>query len=150
MTDAASIRTEVANDDGSEVLRLHREFAEANGPLDSNYLRSRVVQDPEELVWFNLNGSIYVGTDHIAQLWDMLSSIMGGEAAIANLRDERVQVVGDVAWVTYLSTYQAEFGNLGNFNADLRGTEVWRRENGQWRLAHAHFSTHTPGQMGGY
>ncbi|HST39658.1 MAG TPA: nuclear transport factor 2 family protein [Conexibacter sp.] len=136
--------------DEQEILRLHREFVDANGPLDSSYLRERVVDGPQELVWFNLNGSNYIGQDHIAQLWDMLSSIMGGEAMNSELRDERVEVVGDVAWVSYLNHYAADFGNLGSFNAGMRATEVWRRADGEWKLAHAHFSTHVPRQMGGH
>jgi len=135
--------------EAEEILRLHREFVDANGPLDSSYLRKRMVEGPDELVWFNLNGSVYIGLEHIAQLWDMLSSIMAGEAMNAELRDERVDVVGDVAWVTYLNHYKADFGNLGTFNAGMRGTEIWRRDEGTWRLAHAHFSTHVPNQMGG-
>lgn len=135
--------------DTEEILRLHREFVDANGPLDSSYLRKRVVAGPEELVWFNLNGSNYIGLEHIAALWDMLSSIMAGEAMSSELRDERVDVVGDVAWVTYLNHYRADFGNLGSFNAGMRGTEIWRRDGGTWQLAHAHFSTHVPNQMGG-
>ncbi len=136
--------------DTAQVRRLHQEFVAANGPLDSNYLRAHAASGPDELIWFNLNGSNYVGLDHIAQLWDMLSAIMGGEAMNAELRDERVDVVGDVAWVSYLNHYKADFGNLGSFNAGMRGTEIWRRTDGTWVLVHAHFSTHVPKQMGGY
>ena len=137
------------DEDTREVLRLHREFVDANGPLDSSHLRERAVLGPDELIWFNLNGSVYTGIDHITQLWDMLASIMGGEAMSADLRDEHVTVVGDVAWVTYLNHYQADFGNLGSYNAGMRGTEIWQRRDGTWLLAHVHFSTHVPNQMGG-
>jgi ketosteroid isomerase-like protein len=140
----------VLNAEEQEVMRLHREFVEANGPLDSQYLREMLVTDADEFVWFNLNGSVYVGLDHIAQLWDLLASIMGGQAMNTELRDERVEVVGDVAWVSYLNHYRADFGNLGSFNAGMRATEIWRRQDGSWRLAHAHFSTHVPKQMGGF
>jgi ketosteroid isomerase-like protein len=136
--------------DVQEILRIHREFVDANGPVDSSYLRERAVSEPGELVWFNLNGSNYIGLDHIVQLWDMLRSIMGGEGMSSDLREEQVRVVGDVAWVSYLNHYAADFGNLGSFNAGMRGTEIWRRIDGEWKLAHAHFSTHVPGQMGGH
>lgn len=135
--------------DTQEIMRLHREFVDANGPLDSSYLREHVTPVPEELVWYNLNGSVYVGQDHIAQLWDMLSSVMGGQAMNAELRDERVEVDGDVAWVTYLNHYKADFGNLGSYNAGMRSTEIWRRRDARWELVHTHFSTHVPNQMGG-
>ena len=136
--------------EAQEIMRLHRELVNANGPLDSTYLRRRVTAVPDELVWYNLNGSVYVGQDHIVALWDMLAAAMGGQAAMnAELRDERVEVDGDVAWVTYLNHYQADFGNLGSFNAGMRATEIWRRRDGGWQLVHAHFSTHVPNQMGG-
>jgi ketosteroid isomerase-like protein len=134
--------------DAQEIMRLHREFVDANGPLDSSYLRRRVTAIPDELVWYNLNGAVYVGQDHIAQLWDMLSSALGGEAISAELRDERIVVVGYVAWVTYLNHYQADFGDLGNYNAGMRSTEIWRRREGDWELVHAHFSAHAPDATG--
>lgn len=137
--------------DAREIMRLHRELVDANGPLDSSYLRRRVTAVPDELVWYNLNGSVYIGQDHIAALWDMLSAAMGEqEAMTAELRDERVEVVGDVAWVTYLNHYRADFGNLGSCNAGMRATEIWRRRDDTWQLVHAHFSTHVPNQMGGH
>lgn len=139
----------VIDGDAREIMSLHREFVEANGPLDSSYLRQRVTAVPDEMVWYNLNGSVYIGQDHIAQLWDMLSATMGGQAMNAELRDERVEVVGDVGWVTYLNHYQADFGNLGSFNAGMRSTEIWRRREDKWELVHVHFSTHVPNQMGG-
>jgi ketosteroid isomerase-like protein len=141
--------TTMIDADAAEILRLHREFVDANSPLDSSYLRERVTAVPDELVWYNLNGSVYIGQDHIAQLWDMLSSAMGGQAMSAELRDERVEVLGDVAWVTYLNNYKADFGNLGSYNAGMRSTEIWRRRDGKWELVHTHFSTHVPNQMGG-
>lgn len=139
----------VLDRDTEEIRRLHREFVDANGPLDSRYLHEHATPTPEELVWYNLNGSVYVGLDHIAQLWDMLASVMGGQAISAKLRDERVEVVGDAAWVTYLNHYKADFGNLGSYNAGMRSTEIWRRSEGTWKLVHVHFSTHVPNQMGG-
>ncbi|GFG73191.1 YybH family protein [Mycobacterium botniense] len=135
--------------DVAQIMRLHREFVEANGPLDSSYLRRRVTATPGELVWYNLNGSVYRGQDHIAELWDALASNMSGPASTTELRDEHVEVVGDVAWVTYLNHYRSDFGDLGSCDCDMRATEIWRRRDGEWRLVHAHFSTHVPNQMGG-
>ncbi|WP_322860914.1 nuclear transport factor 2 family protein [Mycobacterium europaeum] len=145
MTQGATVR----EGDAAEIMRLHREFVDANSPLDSRYLRRRVSADPGELVWYNLNGSAYVGQDHIAALWDTLSANMNEQAVSAELRDERVEVEGDVAWVTYLSHYQADFGELGTYDGGMRSTEIWRRRGGEWRLVHTHFSAHVPDQMGG-
>ncbi len=135
--------------DVAEIMRLHREFVDANGPLDSSYLRRRVTPTPNELVWYNLNGSAYIGQDHIAGLWDTLSANMNSPAVSTELRDERVEVDGDVAWVTYLSHYQGDFGELGTFDGGMRSTEIWRRRDGEWELVHTHFSVHVPDQMNG-
>lgn len=139
----------VLEGDAAEIMRLHREFVDANGPLDSSYLRRRVSAAPGELVWYNLNGSAYVGQDQIAQLWDRLAANMAEQAVSAELRDERVEVEGDIAWVTYLSHYQADFGKLGTYDGGMRSTEIWRRRNAHWELVHTHFSVHVPNQMGG-
>jgi ketosteroid isomerase-like protein len=139
----------VLESDVAEIMRLHREFVDANGPLDSSYLRRRVSAAPGELVWYNLNGSTYIGQDHIAQLWDTLAANMAEQAVSTDLRDERVEVTGDVAWVTYLSHYQADFGKLGSYDGGMRSTEIWRRRDGHWELVHTHFSAYVPNQMGG-
>ena len=137
--------------DREEILRLHREFMQANEPLDSSYLRKMCVDGPDELVWFNLNQSNYIGLDHICNLWDLLHGILAGqEGKVSELRDERVDVEGDMAVLTCQLKYTGDFGNLGTFDTDCRGTEVWRRRGGEWKLAHGHWSTHVPGQMGGY
>lgn len=137
-----------ADSDAAEIRRLHREFVDANGPLDSSYLRRRATAVPDELVWFNLNGEVYIGQDQIVQLWDALSAAMRSPAVSAEMRDERIEVVGDVAWVSYLNHYQADFGDIGSYNAGMRSTEIWRRREGDWELVHAHFSTYLPTQAG--
>lgn len=141
--------TPSVDDDAAEIMRLHREFVDANSPLDSSYLRRRVSATPNELVWYNLNGSAYIGQDHIAQLWDTLSANMETPAINSELRDERIQVDGDVAWVTYLSHYKADFGKLGVYDGGMRSTEIWRRRDGNWEIVHTHFSVHVPNQMSG-
>jgi ketosteroid isomerase-like protein len=137
--------------DREEIMRLHREFLAANEPLDSSYLRKHCVEGPDELVWFNLNQSNYKGLDHIAKLWDMLRAILAGqEGKASNVRDEKIDISGDLALVTYVMRYAGDFGNLGTFDTDCRGTEVWKRIDGEWKLFHGHWSNHVPGQMGGH
>lgn len=137
------------HDDAAEIMALHREFVDANSPLDSSYLHRRVTAAPGELVWFNLNGSNYIGQEEIVRLWDMLAENLAAPAINSDIRDERVEVIGDVAWVTYLSRYRADFGQLGTYDGGMRGTEVWVRRAGDWELVHTHFSPHVPNQMSG-
>ena len=78
----------------------------------------------DTLVWYNLNQSNYIGVDHICELWEMLRAAMGGMEAKCEAFDESVTVTGDLALVTYLMHFAADFGALGKFVQDARDTEV--------------------------
>ena len=63
--------------------------------------------------------------------------------------DERVDVIGDAALVTYLMHFEADFGALGKVAQDARSTEVWQKVDGEWKMIHFHCSNYVPGVMGG-
>lgn len=79
----------------------------------------------------------------------MLSANMTAPALSTEIHDERVEVEGDVAWVTYLSRYQADFGAVGTYDGGMRSTEIWRRRDGKWEIVHTHFSAPAPAQTSG-
>jgi ketosteroid isomerase-like protein len=136
--------------DEQAVLDLHLGFVAANRTGDTSFLRAHMAPG-KELVWFNLNRSTYLGVDHICRLWEYLSesalrSKGGGGRATCESIDPQVTVVGDVAWVTYRLRFEADFGpELGQVNQPSRGTEIWRRIDGEWRMAHCHFSDYAAG-----
>lgn len=142
--------TSTSNDDVEELRKLHHEFVEANAVSDPGFLAAHMAPGPDVLTWFNLNGSDYVGVDHISELWQMIKGLLGDGRAESESSDERVTVEGDIGWVEFHLYYEADFGNLGKVAQHGRGTEIWRRVEGQWRMVHCHFSNHVPNQMGGY
>jgi ketosteroid isomerase-like protein len=142
-------RREMAKSDEERIWELHKGFLDANKVGDSQFLKDHMAPGPDTLLWYNLNQSNYIGVDHIVELWDMLRAATGGKPAKVVARDERVTIVGDLALVTYLLDFSADFGALGKFTQEARDTEVWRRIGGDWKMIHFHCSNYVPGVMGG-
>ena len=139
----------MANDDEQRIWELHRGFVQANRTGDVPFLRRNMAPGPDTLRWYNLNQSNYVGVDHICELWEMLRAASGGKEAKVETWDDRVVMSGDLALVTYLLHFEADFGALGKFIQDARDTEVWQKMNGEWKMIHFHCSNYVPGVMGG-
>jgi ketosteroid isomerase-like protein len=79
----------------------------------------------------------------------MLRAASAGKEARVETRDDRVTIVGDMALVTYLLDFAADFGALGKFVQQARDTEVWQKIGGEWKMIHFHCSNYVPGVMGG-
>lgn len=137
--------TTIATKTGDEdtILELHKGFVEANTWGDTDYLRAHMAPGPEGFRWYNLNKSVYVGMDHIIRLWDFLVA-MGGKAEIT-MYEEQLEVVGDVAWVTYIMQFDLDAGPMGKICQAARSTEIWQRMDGEWKMVHFHCSEHEPG-----
>lgn len=135
--------------DEKRIWELHRGFCDANKVGDSQFLRDHMAPGPDTLIWYNLNQSNYIGVDHIVELWDMLREAAAGKEARVISRDDRVIVVGDMAVVSYLLDFSADFGALGRFEQEARCSEVWQKMNGEWKMLHFHCSNYIPGVMGG-
>ena len=115
MTDTAT------RNDEATVMELHNGFVEANTTGHHPFLEAHMYPGPDRLIWYNLNQSNYYGVDHIVELWKMLTAISPpGAKAVCVPRDERVDVIGDAALVTYLMHFEADFGALGKFAQDAR------------------------------
>ena len=139
----------MATSDEEKIWELHRGFVQANRTGEVPFLRKHMAPGADMLVWYNLNQSNYIGVDHICELWEMLRAAMGGMEAKCEAFDESVTVTGDLALVTYLMHFAADFGALGKFVQDARDTEVWQKQNGEWKMIHFHCSNYVPGVMGG-
>jgi ketosteroid isomerase-like protein len=138
------------SEDEKRIRELHDGFVEANRTGDVPFLRAHMAPGKETLTWFNLNQSNYVGVDHICELWEFLRNLSAGGKAECKVREERITVSGDAAWVVYALDFRADFGAMGKVAQDARCTEVWQRLGGDWRMVHFHCSNHVPGQMGGF
>ncbi len=140
---------EPATADERRILELHEIFIEANKTADTSMLRPMLPAGPNEMTWFNLNESNYVGADHICQLWDMLHGLLAGGPATITETERRWEVVGDMGYVAYMLDVNYDLGNLGVFDTGTRCTDVWRKIDGDWKLVHFHCSNYLAAQMGG-
>ncbi len=134
--------------DEQRIWQLHRQFVVAGTEGDHPFLQDNMVSGGK-LIWYNLNKSNYYGLDHIIELWKTLTAAAPGGRATATPREEEVTVAGDMALVTYLFEFKADFGDMGKVEHQARNTEVWQRIQGDWKMIHYHCSDHEPGIMGG-
>lgn len=81
------------------------------------------------------------GYDAIAQ--NVFTKVMGGMFSARDLRlhDASVHVDGKAAWAEFRWTFHATMRN-GGAAVTTRGveTQIYRKEAGQWRLVHVHYS----------
>lgn len=134
--------------DEARIWELHRGFVESNKTGHHPFLEAHMAPGMT-LVWYNLNQSNYHGVDHIVELWKLLAAMSQGQEAKCEARDEQVTVVGEMAMVTYILDFAADFGAMGKFVQEARNTEVWQRMDGEWKMIHFHCSNYVPGVMGG-
>ncbi len=134
--------------DLARVTELHEGFIKANTHEDTDYLAACSLPD---VTWFNLNKSNYMNQEEILTLWRALYDARVDKTKDARLTvsDREVTVEGTAAWVVYLIDVEYEFGDFGGFPNHARITEIWRKVEGDWKLAHFHCSEHVPGIMGG-
>ena len=74
--------------------------------------------------------------------WDEVRGSFDGVAELASggrveLREQRVQVVGDLAYEVGIESGQATIAGE-RLAIEQRVTNVYRRENGTWRMVHHH------------
>ena len=68
---------------------------------------------------------------------------MGGTFSARKLtpKEIAVHVYGDTAWSEFSWDFVATVRNDGSpFHSEGRETQIYRRENGQWRIVHVHYS----------
>jgi ketosteroid isomerase-like protein len=129
-------RTSVEPDsDRVDILRIHDLWIRLNETWSSSDLSDIVTPD---FVCFIGNGSVVRGREAMVDEWAMLAAEID-EAWKLDVFDRELRVVGDAAWITY------EFHLVGNydsepFNEQGRGTEVYERRDGEWRMAVGHWS----------
>jgi len=140
-----------SEEDRKEILRLHEAYLDVNARFDWENLQPLFSPAPEA-TYFNLNGHTYNGRDHWTRLWkfyrqnvqssywapyDIGGAVTGDLAVIWCHRKTRRRWTGKEAPPRSLNYDDSEFVS--------RSTMVFRKEHGQWRVIHAHFS---PGDSG--
>jgi ketosteroid isomerase-like protein len=85
------------------------------------------------------------GEEHGRQqiMTNVFQNLMGETSSARKLvpRDISVQVYGDTAWSEFNWDFVATVRKDGSpFHSQGRETQIYLRENGQWRIVHVHYS----------
>jgi hypothetical protein len=130
-----------------EILDLYYRFLRANDALDIPALRTLWSPDPRN-VYFNTNGYTYRGRDDWENIWRHYSGVLTLEKpspsgqlrltirdGLAVLTDDRLE--RHRGYVAGKEEPDIAFSN----QPYVRVTNVYLKENGEWRVVHAHFSS---------
>jgi ketosteroid isomerase-like protein len=138
-------------EDRREILRLHEKYLDVNARFDWQNL-APIFSPAPEATFFNLNGHTYNGREHWIRLWQFyggnvqssywtpydIGGVVSGELAVVWChRRTRRQWTGKEPPPRDLHYDNTEFVS--------RSTMAFRKEDGRWRVVHAHFS---PGDSG--
>jgi ketosteroid isomerase-like protein len=133
-------------DDRKEILRLHEKYIDVNTRFDWQEL-TPIYSPAPDATYFNLNGHTYNGREHWLRLWKFYGQNVA--STYWTPFDMGGVVTGDlgVVWC-HRKTRRRWTGkepppkniNYDNTEFISRSTMVFRKEDGQWRVVHAHFS----------
>ena len=134
-------------DDREEILRLHRDWWQANRDWDIPKMRS--VFAGERYLQFNFNGHPYYGLEEKTKLWQALD----GKLKIPDISEPirmRLEINGDVAWLACENVVRIELApgveasGIPTTPIRIRSTEIYQRDDGQgrraWKMWHFHCS----------
>ena len=127
---------------GPDVAALHHlieQYAKAVDTVDLKLLAQVWSHSPEVSFIYPLGEEH--GFDAIEQ--HVFQNVMGGMFSVRDLqpRDIEIHVNGDAAWSEFHWTFRATMRKDGSA-VTTRGveTQVYRKESGEWRLVHVHYS----------
>ncbi|MGO9454789.1 MAG: YybH family protein [Candidatus Binataceae bacterium] len=152
--------------DRREILAVSKRWWDANRNFSIEMMCEAFVGG-DKFHGFNLNGHTYYAIDEWVQLWKYLGHVMtpaaageGNDPAMAEPRDVRLVIRGDMAFLTAESTFtvkvlttsdseSALLGGPGSvMRIPFRATEVFVREDHEgkpvWKMWHFHCSPHAP------
>lgn len=148
--------------DREEILAVSKTWWDANRTFSIPMMCDAFVGG-EKFHGFNLNGHTYYAIDEWVQLWKYLGHVMGpasGSAAMAEPRDVRLVIRGDMAFLTAESTFTVNVLPTSDAQSaalppagqtakiPFRATEVFVREDHDakpvWKMWHFHCSPRAP------
>ena len=153
MNEENASRFSGSESDRKRLLELHRQYLDSNLTLDTEALRGIWSGNPD-CVFFNGNGYTYHGLAHWTRLWDFYRDQVQ-TAEPWRSTDVRLTGGGDMALLTCERTCKVDWtgeGAAADFTNKVwktRSTEVYVRENGDWRCVHLHISTAAEGPRPG-
>jgi len=132
--------------DRDRILKLHEDYIDANARFDWVKLEPIWSGAPEAL-FFNLNGHTYRGRDHWIRLWKFYAQNV--QSSYWTPYDIGGVVSGDMATVWCHRKTKRNWTGSKPPPQDIhydgsefitRSTMVFRKEDGDWHVVHAHFS----------
>ncbi len=121
------------------IEQLIQTYAQSVDSADTN-LAEQVWSDAAEVSFIHPRGEEH-GRAQIEA--DVYRDLMGGTFSERELtpRDISIHVYGDAAWSEFQWDFVAKMKKDGSaFHSKGRETQVYRRENGKWRIVHVHYS----------
>ena len=141
--------------DRAQLLKLHEAYIEANASFDRGKLDPLWSKAPEA-TFFNLNGHTYNGREHWFRLWEFygrnVQSSYWTPFDIGGVVSHDLAVIWCHRRTSRNWTGKEPPPKNIHYSGDefiSRSTMVFRKEAGEWRVAHAHFSEASAGQRPG-
>lgn len=143
-----------SDDDRKKLLELHEQYLVANGKFDWPGIEN-IWSEAPHATFFNLNGHTYKGSDHWTRLWqfyehnvkssywtpfDIGGVVSDGLAVVWCERHTRSEWVGQ---------QPPPPGRMYGDEFTSRSTMAFRKEGGDWRVVHVHFSPASTGPRPG-
>lgn len=126
-------------DDSDQIRRLQADYARVVDTLDMDLARQIWSASPD-VSFIHPLGHDH-GFDQIRQ--NLYQHIMGGmfSERTLNLHDPAIHVYGEAAWAEFDWDFTAkQRSNGAPVRSAGRETQIYRKEDGQWRLVHVHYS----------
>ncbi len=130
----ASPKTDDAAEAREAVERANQRFYEAFERLDLAAM-DRVWAERSEVTCIHPGWAPIVGRERVIAAW--VGIFRGTERIRFRLRDPRIFVTGDTAWVLVVEEIEASQAD-GFVHAFAQTTNLFRRESGAWRMVHHH------------
>jgi hypothetical protein len=132
--------------DRAAILAKFRDYLIANTDYDGDKLQAIWSAAPEA-TFFNLNGHVYQGREHWLALWRYYRTRVSN--SVWQPFDIGGTVADDLAvvWCLRRTFYKwigdgpLDAGRRPERASISRSTMVFRKEDGDWRVVHVHFST---------
>lgn len=119
-----------------ELVHLHRLWSDANVTGDMTFFDEHMHGD---VVLFSGDGGVHRGLREARSEWAFVQEEFGYRGIDMTTSDVDVRVHGDGGWVLY--EFRLRFEMSGeDHEIRGRGTELYERRDGRWRMAAGHWS----------
>lgn len=130
--------TTILTDDTAAVLRANAQFYRSLNALFTGDAQpmSRVWSHADDVTYMGPSGGFQIGWEQVRNEWETQAARkLGGEVSP---HDVQVTVSGDVAIVHCYELGQNHDGQGQIVRVSIRATNLFRKENGQWKMIGHH------------